>query len=62
MPQDASVWTDPFGRNLNFANAAKTKEQFYEIPRGVLARHFDDRADSCSDGGMKEHIFDLETC
>ncbi len=62
MPQDASVWTDPFGRNLNFADAAKTEEQFYEIPRRVLARHLDDCADSGGHGGMKDDILDLKTC
>ena len=62
MPQDASVWTDAIGRNLNLADAAKTEEQFYEISRGVLARHLYDRADSGSHGGMKKHVFDLEPC
>ena len=62
MPQDASVWTDAVGRNFNLADATEAEEQFHEIPWGVLARHFDDRADSGSHGGMKEHILDLKTC
>jgi hypothetical protein len=62
MPQDPSVWTDAIGRNLNLANAAKTKEQFYEIPRGVLAGYLDDGADSRGHGGVKKHVFNLETC